>query len=122
MKNFSKRLKTAMAVKGINQKELSELSNITQPLLSKYEKGKALPNLDNIVKLTQALKISFEDLFINDEDKIKEKTLSKEQSEFLEKFSRITDEGHKSIIKELINSFSKLEDRKEVITITRKIN
>lgn len=45
----------ARMVAGVSQRELSRRINVTQPLISSWEKGKALPTINHIVAIEQSL-------------------------------------------------------------------
>lgn len=42
---------------GISQRELSRRINVTQPLISSWEQGKALPTITHIVSIEQSLAV-----------------------------------------------------------------
>ncbi len=41
--------------KGITQRELEQLSGVSQPVIARMESGKTVPNLDTIIKILAAL-------------------------------------------------------------------
>lgn len=41
--------------KGITQRELEELSGVSQPVIARIEKGKTVPRIDTVIKLLSAL-------------------------------------------------------------------
>ena len=55
---FSERLKKARRKRGLTQEKLSELADLNQRLISKYEQGVILPGADNLQKLIVALGIN----------------------------------------------------------------
>ena len=57
-KLFSERLKSARQKKGITQDQLSQITGISQKVISKYEQGIVLPGADNLKKITVALEIT----------------------------------------------------------------
>lgn len=59
---FARKLKRRMSAKNITQKELSEMTGITQPALSNYFRGKTAPSGYNISKIARALKCSVSEL------------------------------------------------------------
>ena len=61
-KEFARRLRKKMAMKGITQVRLSELTGISQPLLSLYVQGKSLPSAQKVSSLAKALNCSVNDL------------------------------------------------------------
>lgn len=60
--------------KGLTQKELAKLSDITQSALAKYENGKLTPHKKSLLSIANALEIPLELFFVeprqNDETKI----------------------------------------------------
>ena len=61
-KEFARRLQKKIAMKGINQISLSEITGISQPLLSLYTQGKTLPSVQKASDLAKALNCSVNDL------------------------------------------------------------
>ena len=61
-KEFARRLRKKMAMKGITQVRLSELTGISQQLLSLYTQGKSLPSAQKVSSLAKALNCSVNDL------------------------------------------------------------
>ena len=61
-KEFARRLRKKMAMKGIAQVRLGELTGISQQLLSLYTKGKTLPSVQKASALAKALNCSVNDL------------------------------------------------------------
>ena len=57
-KLFSERLKSARNKKGITQDQLSQITGISQKVISSYEQGIVLPGADNLKKITVALEIT----------------------------------------------------------------
>ena len=45
----------ARTEKGISQRELETLSGVSQPVISRIEKGHSMPSIDTILKLLSAL-------------------------------------------------------------------
>ena len=61
-KEFARRLRKKMAMKGITQVRLGDLTGISQPLLSLYVQGKSLPSAQKVSSLAKALNCSVNDL------------------------------------------------------------
>ena len=61
-KEFARRLRKKIAMKGITQDNLSKLTRIGQPLLSLYTQGKSLPSAQKVSSLAKALNCSVNDL------------------------------------------------------------
>ena len=57
---FSERLRETRLKKKLNYKELAEISGVTATAISYYEKGTKMPQLDNAVKLAEALGVSLD--------------------------------------------------------------
>ncbi|WP_125722904.1 helix-turn-helix domain-containing protein [Flavobacterium ustbae] len=57
-------LKNAREQKGFKTRELAQLANIDQALISKFESGTRKPTKDQIIKLAQLLEIDYETLMI----------------------------------------------------------
>ena len=57
-----------MKKKGINQKQLSELSGISTSSLSRYLNGDIVPRMDIIINIANALQVE-PDYFLDEEDK-----------------------------------------------------
>lgn len=62
LRDFSKKLNRLMTDRGITQKDLSELTGISQPMISYYLNGRRAPSLHNARRLAVALKCSISDL------------------------------------------------------------
>lgn len=61
-KEFARRLRKKIAMKGINQTNISELTGISQPLLSLYTQGKSLPSAQKVSAIAKAIGCSVNDL------------------------------------------------------------
>lgn len=57
-------LKNAREQKGLKTRELAQLANIDQALISKFESGTRKPTKDQIIKLSQLLDIDYETIMI----------------------------------------------------------
>ena len=57
-------LKNAREIKGLKTRELAQLLNIDQALISKYENGTRKPTKEQVIKLSQVLNIDYETLMI----------------------------------------------------------
>ena len=60
-KEFGRRLRRIMLIKGVSQLELSELTEISRVLLSRYMNGKSNPGFYNIDKIARALDCSVDE-------------------------------------------------------------
>ena len=60
--DFGRNLKDLLNDSRISQKELSELTGISEPTISRYIAGNMMPTLKNIVSIMEALDCDYEDL------------------------------------------------------------
>ena len=60
------KVKDLMEQQGLNQKQLSEKSGITEPSVCRYLKGERKPRLDIIVNFAKALEVDVEYLLDDD--------------------------------------------------------
>lgn len=58
--NFPKILADLRKDKGLSQGDLTDLSGVSREMISKYERGEALPSLDAAKKLADALGVSLD--------------------------------------------------------------
>ena len=66
---INKKIKELMNIKGINQRDLSKLSGITESTLSRYLNGSRLLREEKIVKIAKALTVNPSYFFEEDGDK-----------------------------------------------------
>ena len=59
---FAQRLTTLREQKGLTQEELAQLSNVSQPALCAYERGKNLPSKNTQIQLAKVLKVTVDEL------------------------------------------------------------
>lgn len=65
-KEFGRRVYRKMLRQGLSQKDLSELSGLSEVILSRYLNGKSSPTLQTIYKIAKALNCSADDLIYVD--------------------------------------------------------
>jgi len=65
---FEERAKKLMEEKGMNQKELSIKSGISEPSLSRYLKGTSQPRKDILVNLAKAFDVDVSFLLLGESD------------------------------------------------------
>jgi putative transcriptional regulator len=65
---LSNTLKVQRAKLGINQSELSEMVGVSRQTISLIERGDYNPSITLVLKLTKALGVKTEDLFLYQED------------------------------------------------------
>ncbi|MFD2568383.1 helix-turn-helix domain-containing protein [Pseudotenacibaculum haliotis] len=70
-KNFARKVKELRIRKGFSQEQLSEESKLSLRTIQRIEKGESIPRGDTIIKLTQALGTTTDDILerVNTEDK-----------------------------------------------------
>ena len=56
--NYSEKLKKAREEAGYTQKQVEELLEISQPILSRIEKGQREPSIENLCKLIDFYEVS----------------------------------------------------------------
>ena len=57
--NFADNLRDARVMRGYSQKALSEKTGINVSTISKYEMGKTVPTIKNVIKIAESLKCTF---------------------------------------------------------------
>lgn len=114
--NFSQNLKDFCIEKNINLKQLAELVNIQDSLLYKYDNGKSLPTIKNIVKLANFFDCSV-NYFVGLTDKPKNITFCNNYNKtlFYPRYSELLDKNnttHYLLSKKLKFSMSSLRNWK----------
>ncbi|WP_370830321.1 helix-turn-helix domain-containing protein [Clostridium sp.] len=71
------KIKEIRIKKGITIQELSHLTKLSLASLSMYETGKRVPSIKNIGKIAEALNISVDELFNDDNDKERDEFIIK---------------------------------------------
>ena len=100
MSEFAKNLKRFRKQKNLTQTELGKMLNYGSTAIANYESGRNEPSLDVLIKLSEILDVSTDDLLgVTPKDKIK--------SPVLIPFETLSDEK-KKIVMELINSLQAL--------------
>ena len=59
MKTFSEQLLAARKASGMTQEQLAEQMNVSRPMISHWETGRTMPDLDTIKRLSQVLNYNF---------------------------------------------------------------
>lgn len=62
MKNYKNNIRKIRRDRDITQVELSKKTGISQVAISNYETGNQKPGLDNLIKLSEALKCTIDEL------------------------------------------------------------
>lgn len=76
--NFKENLKKLRKEKNISQEQLAEKLNISRQAISKWESGKAYPDIDNLILLRDIFNVSLDELMVN-EKADKEKSINQEE-------------------------------------------
>lgn len=74
---FGQRLARLRKERGITQVELAEHVEITQPVISSYERDFTRPSIDTIVRLAKVLKLSTDELLLGQKTQKAEPTVSR---------------------------------------------
>ncbi len=64
--NFKENLKKLRKEKDISQEQLAEKLNISRQAISKWESGKAYPDIDNLILLRDIFNVSLDELMVNE--------------------------------------------------------
>ena len=73
--NFGENLRRLRKSKDLSQEQLAEMLNISRQAVSKWESGKAYPDIENLVLLRSIFNITLDDLIL-DENIEKEEVIS----------------------------------------------
>ncbi len=68
MTNFGKNLSTLRKSRNLTQLELGELIGVQPRLIGRWEQGQGKPHFDYVIKLADALEVSFDQLLRGNED------------------------------------------------------
>ena len=74
-RNITYRIKEMLDEKNISQKQLSEMTGITESAISHYVKGDRIPRGANLVKISRALGTTTDDLLSGDAEADKDSDL-----------------------------------------------
>lgn len=88
---------------GISQKQLSEMTGITESAISHYIKGDRVPRGANLVKIAKALGTTTDDLLSGDKEMDKERDLVFAKSLIARNASKMTQEEKMQFIQLLID-------------------
>ena len=102
---FSKRLKNAMQLNGMNAATLSKKTNIKPPMISDYLSGKYKAKQDKIYLLAKALNVNEAWLMGYDVDikRIPDEIRQEKDTELIKKINNLTEEQKDIIIKMIDN-------------------
>jgi len=76
--NFKENLKKLRKEKNISQEQLAEKLNISRQAISKWESGKAYPDIDNLILLRDIFNVSLDELIVNEKED-KGKSINQEE-------------------------------------------
>lgn len=65
--DFSNRLRDIRKLNGLSQQQLADLIGVSRQTLSKWETGVALPDVDNLISLAEALHVTTDYLLVREE-------------------------------------------------------
>ena len=68
IREFANNLQGELEYSYTSQKELSEMTGITESAISRYVNGERMPSLKNVIKIARALECSVGDLIDLDAD------------------------------------------------------
>lgn len=98
--NFQEKLQFIRKEKGITQEELAEKLGLSRQAIAKWEAGLSTPDVDNLIQLSNLLKVSIDSLLKEEEcgsnlsksfiHSLEEEVLSEEAIEFLTEAKRST--------------------------------
>lgn len=63
---FKDNLKEILKERGISQRQLSEMTGITETAISRYSNGERVPNITNALKISESLGVSIDFLVGNE--------------------------------------------------------
>lgn len=70
------RIRTLRKAAKLSQAELAELIGTDPPLIGRYERGITMPSIEQLIKLSTALKVSPGELLPSQEDELREKLIT----------------------------------------------
>ncbi|MDU7954642.1 MAG: helix-turn-helix transcriptional regulator [Clostridium perfringens] len=82
---FDNKLKELRKEKNISQEQLAKELNISRQAISKWESGKAYPDIDNLILLRKIFGVSLDELIMEEEEKVEEDNSKQELIESSEK-------------------------------------
>ncbi|EJT6495863.1 helix-turn-helix transcriptional regulator [Clostridium perfringens] len=104
---FNNKLKELRKEKNISQEQLAKELNISRQAISKWESGKAYPDIDNLILLRKIFGVSLDELIMEEEEKIEENNSKQELIESSEKgiFEDIDNEEDKFSVNLILGGF-----------------
>lgn len=108
-RSMTYRIKEMLDEKNISQKQLSEITGITESAISHYIKGDRVPRGTNLVKIAKALGTTADDLLSGDKEMDKESDLVFAKSLIARNASQMTKEEKMEFISLLMDRGGKDE-------------
>lgn len=104
---FNNKLKELRKEKNISQEQLAKELNISRQAISKWESGKAYPDIDNLILLRKIFGVSLDELIMEEEEKVEENNSKQELIESSEKgiFEDIDSEAEEFSINLILGGF-----------------
>jgi len=102
-RSMTYRIKEMLSEKNISQKQLSEMTGITESAISHYIKGDRVPRGTNLVKIAKALGTTADDLLSGDKEMNKESDLVFARSLIARNASQMTKEERMEFISLLMD-------------------
>lgn len=104
---FNNKLKELRKEKNISQEQLAKELNISRQAISKWESGKAYPDIDNIILLRKIFGVSLDELIMEEEEKVEENNSKQELIESSEKgiFEDIDSEAEEFSVNLILGGF-----------------
>ena len=103
VENLNERIRMLMEQRGLSQKELANLSNITEASLSKYLSGERTPRIDILLNIARALNVSI-DLLLGGE-KTAINNLYDAKLALARGRNSLSEDDKKELIKFILNNF-----------------
>ena len=104
---FNNKLKELRKEKNISQEQLAKELNISRQAISKWESGKAYPDIDNLILLRKIFGVSLDELIMEEEEKVEENNSKQELIESSEKgiFEDIDSEAEEFSVNLILGGF-----------------
>ena len=102
-RSITYRIKEMLKEKNISQKELAEMTGITESAISRYVKCERVPRGTNLIKIAKALETTADELLIGDREMDKESDLKFAKSLIARNASDMTLEEKMEFVKLLMD-------------------
>ena len=102
MVKIPNRIREFREAKGLTQDKLADLSDLSRPVISQFEKGQRTPSLKALKRIADVLNTSVDELLVRGSRK---EQLRPEQKVLLRSFNKLKDQDRK-VVKDLINRLS----------------